>query len=567
MKAETVTEEFDLSDAQIEAMLQAGSPRNSSSTWEPPTVEELQSGLPKLIVIELIARGGMGAVYKGVQKSLDREVAIKVLPPHMARDRSFVQRFKDEAVSMAKLSHPGIVNVYDSGETEDGLLYFMMEFIEGTDVGRLIEQDHRIEPKQALEITVAVCEALAYAHKCGVIHRDIKPSNIMLDRHRRVRIADFGLAKIAEGPGAERRTRSRMTICTPEFAAPEAQAGTDTDHRIDLYSVGATLYHMLTGQIPRGRFELPSVVVPTVDYRVDAIVDRAMKSDREQRYATATQLQTEVLALLDPPAPAPRPAWMAWGAAVAAMLLAIALATLRWGSDVTGAPPPAALNTVTGDAPALPPEKLKELLNAPPLPPPDYMCDLPNGRWAGLCATEEEFPGFVEDEDHWQRLPKSKTFIPKKAEGQNWGVRATFRNTATDTPPELVARNTHTTNYHAYLTINGKELIIQHYDAKQPKERRYPVLARLTLAKPVPKGQPYTLEFYAIGRQLVARLGDELIRHQLPAIGDTGRFGIYGSDLDDFRDVQFLNLDGLNAPDALLLSGLSDRIHLPPAHP
>ena len=200
---------------------------------------ELQPGLPQLEVIELVARGGMGAVYKGVQKSLNRHVAIKVLPPDMARDPSFAERFKEEALSMAKLSHPGIVSVYDAGKTKDGLLYFMMEYVEGTDVAQLIQQEHRIEPKQALEITVAVCEALAYAHESGVIHRDIKPSNIMLDRHRRVKITDFGLAKQTEEARDERRTRSRMAIGTPDFVAPEAlNAGTVPDHRVDLYSVG-----------------------------------------------------------------------------------------------------------------------------------------------------------------------------------------------------------------------------------------------------------------------------------------------------------------------------------------
>ena len=162
------------------------------------------------------------------------------------------------------------------------------------------------------------------------------------------------------------------------------------------------------------------------------------------------------------------------------------------------------------------------LLNALPLPPPEVICDLPRGRWAGLCATEEEFPKVIQGEDRWQRLP-TKTFIPKKAEGLNWGMRATFRNTPTEDPPQLVARNTHTANYHAYVSTGGKELIIQRYDATQPKENRYPVLARLVLQKAVPQGQPYTLEFFAIGRQLVARTDSgELVRHVLPAIGEAG---------------------------------------------
>lgn len=573
MRVEAVTEEFELSDVEIEAMLDVGSPRRSTPAWEPPSVAELQPGLPQLEVIELVARGGMGAVYKGLQKSLNRNVAIKVLPPDMARDPSFAERFKEEALSMAKLSHPGIVSVYDAGKTKDGLLYFMMEYVEGTDVAQLIQQEHRIEPKQALEITVAVCEALAYAHESGVIHRDIKPSNIMLDRHQRVKITDFGLAKQTEETRDERRTRSRVAIGTPDFVAPEAlTAGTVPDHRVDLYSVGVTLYQMLTGQIPRGSFALPSAVVPSVDSRVDAIVDRAMKSDRDLRYATAVQLRTEVLAVLDASAslrsattPPPKP-WLAW--VTAAVAIIVALAVIPWGTKNTAPPPPPTKSPlVSGDAPPLPPAELNVLLSSLPLLPSEVICDLPRGRWAGLCATEEEFPKVIQGEDRWQRLP-TKTFIPKKADGLNWGVRATFRNTSTEDPPQLVARNTHTANYHAYISIGGKELIIQRYDATQPKEDRYPVLARLVLQKPVPQDQPYTLEFFAIGRQLVARTGSgEFVRHVLPAMGETGRFGIYGADLDDFRDVQFLNLDGLNAPDSLKLARLNGQIQLPTVHP
>jgi len=573
MRVEAKTEEFELSDVEIEAMLDVGSPRRSTPAWEPPSVAELQPGLPQMEVIELVARGGMGAVYKGVQKSLNRHVAIKVLPPDMARDPSFAERFKEEALSMAKLSHPGIVSVYDAGKTKDGLLYFMMEYVEGTDVAHLIQQEHRIEPKQALEITVAVCEALAYAHESGVIHRDIKPSNIMLDRHQRVKITDFGLAKQTEETRDERRTRSRVAIGTPDFVAPEAlTAGIVPDHRVDLYSVGVTLYQMLTGQIPRGSFALPSAVVPSVDSRVDAIVDRAMKSDRDLRYATAVQLRTEVLAVLDASAsirstttPPSKP-WLAWATAAAAVI--VALAVIPWQAKNTATPPtPPKSPLVSGDAPPLPPAELNVLLSALPLPPSEVICDLPRGRWAGLCATEEEFPKVIQGEDRWQRLP-TKTFIPKKADGLNWGVRATFRNTSTEDPPQLVARNSHTANYHAYISTGGKELIIQRYDATQPKENRYPVLARLVLQKPLPQDQPYTLEFFAIGRQLVARTGSgEFVRHVLPAIGETGRFGIYGADLDDFRDVQFLNLDGLNAPDSLKLARLSDQIKLPAVHP
>lgn len=572
MTVESITEEFELSDAEIEAMLNAGSPYTFTSTWDPPSVEDLQRCLPQLEIIKLIGRGGMGAVYQCMQKTLNRLVAVKVLPPDMARDPLFAQRFKEEARSLAKLSHPGIVNVYEAGQTNQGLLYFVMEFVEGSDLATLIEQKHRLAPRQALEIIAAVCDALDYAHQSRIVHRDIKPSNIILDHLQRVKIADFGLASATEKADAESNNRTRVAIGTPDFLAPEnLSADVVPDHRADLYSVGVTLYQMLTGQIPRGRFDLPSALVPALDSRIDDIVDRAMKSDREQRYDSAIQLKTEVLAVLNATAPAHRPetpklkSWRSWGIAAAGALI---VGVLTWhqlvvaGSSGAGAPPHASMVN-SGDAPALPPAELKDLLSALPLPPQEVMCDLPRGRWAGLCATEAEFPGLVGNGDRWQRLPLSKTFLPKKATGLNWGVRATFRHTQTDTPPELVARNTHTANYNAYLSPAGTELIIQRYDANQPKESRYPILARLILKHPVPKDQPYTLEFFAIGRQLVARLGNEFVRHVLPKMGETGRFGIYGADLDDFRDLQFLNLDGLNAPDSLQLARLTKEVPLP----
>jgi len=568
MRSNLATEEIELSDAEISAMLAVGSPRASTSNWEPPTVEELQPGLPQLKLIELIARGGMGAVYKGVQTSLNRLVAIKVLPPDVAKNPAFAERFKEEGRSMAKLSHPGIVSVFDAGQTTGGLLYFVMEFIEGTDVGRMIEDNHRLPPQQALEIIGAVCEALAFAHESGIIHRDIKPSNIMIDRNQRVKIADFGLAKMAEGDDSHARTRSRVAIGTPDFVAPEAlNAGTALDQRADLYAVGVTLYQMLTGQIPRGRFEMPSTVVPTVDRRVDAIVDRAMKTDRDQRYATATQLRTEVVAVLEASSSIrtqdqrSKQPWLAWTLATAGVLSSLWLANSYLHTSVNAPPPPASsVSTVPpGDAPPLPTNELDELLNSPPLPPPEVVCDLPRGRWAEVCATEEEFPGLVEGADGWQRLPQSKTFIPKKAEGLNWGVRATFRHLITDPVPELVARNTHTANYNAYLGNKGTELVLMRYDATTPLASRYLPLVKQPLSKPVRPGQPYTLELFAIGRTLVARIGEDTARHVLPNTGETGRFGVFGADTDDFRDVQFLNLDGLNAPDAFKLARITTR--------
>jgi serine/threonine protein kinase len=215
--------------------------------------------LPGYEVSKMIGRGGMGAVYLGRQISLDREVAIKILPQHLeGEDGSFVERFKNEARAMARMNHPGIVAVYDFGWTESGLLYFVMEFIEGTDVQHMISQQRQLPPTYAHSITAHVCEALAYAHERGLIHRDIKPANIMLSRDGEVKVADFGLAKAMDA-NVSNLTQSGMVLGTLHYMAPESFIlGAAVDHRADIYAVGVMLYQMLTGRLPQGVFKLPS---------------------------------------------------------------------------------------------------------------------------------------------------------------------------------------------------------------------------------------------------------------------------------------------------------------------
>jgi len=332
-----------LTPAAMQGLLAAGAAgvTRELRAWQPPSVADLQKLLPQYEITAFIARGGMGAVYKGVQRSLERTVAIKILPPDITDDgeANYAQRFKQEARAMAKFKHPGIVTVYEAGEVELGrtldigralgppsaaggdsrrledqppypaaevpldgglgtsrptLLYFVMEFIEGTDVAHLVAAQGQLPPQEAIRITTAVCDALAYAHARGVVHRDIKPSNIMIDADGQVKVADFGLAKItAQDSGG--LTRSSVAMGTPDFVAPEAMlAGTLVDQRADIYAVGVMLYQMLTGHIPRGRFSPISAVVPQSDPKLDAIVDKAMQTDREKRYSSAVEMKTEV---------------------------------------------------------------------------------------------------------------------------------------------------------------------------------------------------------------------------------------------------------------------------------
>jgi serine/threonine protein kinase len=260
----------------------------------------LAASIPAYEVTEILGRGGMGAVYKARQKSLKRWVAIKVLPLVAADDElQFAERFRNEAETMARMSHPAIVNVHDFGETSDGLLYIVMEFIDGTDVHRLIQGSGRLSEDYALAITAHVCDALAYAHARGVIHRDIKPANILIDQEGNVKVADFGLAKMSHPDLDYGLTRSNVAMGTPDYVAPEVLSyGMVADHRADLYAVGVMLYQMLTGEVPRGLFKLPSQKGIDADPRFDDIICKAMEPDRDERYQSAMDVRAALDVIL-----------------------------------------------------------------------------------------------------------------------------------------------------------------------------------------------------------------------------------------------------------------------------
>ncbi|MEZ5387888.1 MAG: bifunctional serine/threonine-protein kinase/formylglycine-generating enzyme family protein [Prosthecobacter sp.] len=270
--------------------------------WEPPTAEELQSLMPGYTIEKILGRGGMGAVYRGIQTNLDRPVAIKVLPPGVEKeDPTFAERFKSEAKLMAKLNHPAVVAVYDFGTTLGGQLYFAMEYVDGSDVSQMIAAQGRLPPDHALAITAHVCDALAAAHELGIVHRDIKPANVLINMKGQVKVADFGLAKVEE-PGSHGLTKTGYAMGTPDFVAPEALTlGTAIDGRADLYAVGVMLYQMLTGQIPRGAWQPASVLVPGLDPRYDAIITKAMQYDRENRHSDAMELRRELDVIMTVP--------------------------------------------------------------------------------------------------------------------------------------------------------------------------------------------------------------------------------------------------------------------------
>lgn len=264
--------------------------------WQPPALEQLQALLPAYQFEVLLGRGGMGAVFKATQRSLQRSVAIKVLPREWVtegEDSEFAARFRQEALTLAKLKHPGIVHSIDAGEA-GGWLYLVMEFVDGTDLANLIRSEGRLSTKQVLQVLIPVCDALEYAHRQGVLHRDLKPANLLLTREGVVKIADFGIAKQLEDGPHGGLTQTNVSLGSPDFLAPEAwTAGAVLDARADVYSLGVTLYQMLTGEVPRGFWEMPSVRVGA-DPRFDAVIERALQPDPNARYASASELRLEL---------------------------------------------------------------------------------------------------------------------------------------------------------------------------------------------------------------------------------------------------------------------------------
>jgi serine/threonine protein kinase len=356
----------------------------AQTAFVPPTIAELAPLFPQLEILELIGKGGMGAVYKARQKQLDRIVALKILPPGIGNDPAFADRFAREAKALAKLNHPGIVTLYEFGvasgilpDVEPGILpggkgvlsatglessgfgassgagpggkippsmsgkrpdattpagpasqpstlnpqpllyYFLMEFVDGVTLRQLLNTG-RIAPREALAIVPQICDALQFAHDHGIVHRDIKPENILMDRRGRVKVADFGLAKIVgtesersaglrpsavqtddsnepgRRPALQELTDAGKVMGTPQYMSPEQIAAPgEVDHRADIYALGVVFYQMLTGELPGKRIEPPSSKV-RIDVRLDEVVLRALEKKPELRYQQASVLKTQL---------------------------------------------------------------------------------------------------------------------------------------------------------------------------------------------------------------------------------------------------------------------------------
>ncbi|MFC1587050.1 serine/threonine protein kinase, partial [Planctomycetota bacterium] len=258
---------------------------------------------------DLIARGGMGLVYKAKHLVLKKNVAIKILSSTMAFDREYIDRFLSEAKLAAQLDHTNIIQIHDVGK-QKGVFFIHMQYVDGESVRDLIEKKGLFDPLTALRIAGHTAEGLACAHNNGIVHRDIKPANIMIDKSGVVKIADFGLAKNVHL--SQSRTVTGQVLGTPYFMSPEQCGGQQLDHRSDQYSLGATLYYMLVGQYPFDAEEtlnimlkhkqepltFTSAISDLIPPPVQALIKRMMAKNPRDRFQTTQELIAAIISII-----------------------------------------------------------------------------------------------------------------------------------------------------------------------------------------------------------------------------------------------------------------------------
>ena len=251
-------------------------------------------------ILNQIGKGGMGDIYKAVQEPLNRIVALKVLSPQLSRDEEFAKRFEIEAKAISLLQHQNIVSIFEYGE-DQGLRYFAMQFVDGTDLGRYISNQKLLSVPEIIDLSKQICRGLRYAHNNNIIHRDIKPQNVLLEKNGVVRLSDFGIAKIFSGTNI---TMTGSAVGTPEYMSPEQAQGAKLDAQTDIYSLGIVIYEMLTRKPPftgnsamsvayKQVHELPlppSLKRKDTPKRLELIVLKAIKKAKKDRYSSIEEL-------------------------------------------------------------------------------------------------------------------------------------------------------------------------------------------------------------------------------------------------------------------------------------
>jgi serine/threonine-protein kinase len=258
---------------------------------------------------EKIGSGGMSDVYLADDQLLSREVAVKVLHPELARDPSYIQRFRYEAQAAANLNHPNIVNIYDWGNEGD-IYYIVMEYVEGRSLSDLLRREGKLLPERAAEIAAEIAAALQFAHRRNLVHRDIKPHNIIITPTGQVKVMDFGIARTSTGTGM---TQTGVVMGTAQYISPEQAQGLSVDGRSDIYSLGILLYEMLTGRVPfddenpitvayrqvKDDPMPPSLIDREIPPTIEAIVMKALAKNPDNRYQTAQEMKADLLRFIE----------------------------------------------------------------------------------------------------------------------------------------------------------------------------------------------------------------------------------------------------------------------------
>lgn len=551
-----------------------------------PSLEELQELFPHLEIVELLGAGGMGAVYKARQPRLDRFVALKILSCPKEYHENFALRFEREAQLLAKLNHPNIVSIYDFGEIdrgsgkedEDNLFYFMMEFVDGADLNKLIHTGG-LEPGQALGLIPQICDALQFAHDEGITHRDVKPANILVDQKGNVRIADFGLAKLIESDDVEAMmtglTMTGTSMGTPHYMAPEQwESPEKVDHRADIYSLGVVFYEMLTGERPHGVFAPPSSKTK-VDNRIDSVVLRAMEREPDLRYQQASEVKEEVTRVVTSPVVVKSSSGQGRrlaGAATMALIAALIGGAIWWssrpGGDQALSEPETEAKISAGIADISP--------DQPPVAMP--AADFPVGKWTRVLTSQAEMEavstieGALAFRDGWVdgSAPGSLASLNfSKFQATNGGVRLLLKiaerpskteETTIDQGVSInlrrVTRRGETDNGYR-LNLTGLRDYRKPYmtmDRIEFTDGSRELLARIDLEKNPEPGDEFQLEFFAVGEWLIGRVnGQELpVVMNIPSV--RGRVVLQCDHL--MRDVEFINLDGLPEEEALVIAGV-----------